>query len=176
MRTRTFVATATAVVSLAGLSALGGAGFAGATTTVGLSIADASATDTFTNNEITSAVNPTNTKNLVIFDNDYAANNGCGVNSSFDGGATWGTHSFIPHITACDDNNNPTDGKYDFSGDPAVAFGPNGNAYFACYGYLVHGTLNEVVLYTSTSTDGGRTWGSPAKVTSCDCNGVGKGA
>src|SRR3954471_8074925 len=176
MRTRTFVATATAVVSLAGLSALGGSGPAGATTTVGLSIADASATDTFTNNEITIAVNPTNTKNLVIGDNDYAANNGCGVNSSFDGGATWGTHSFIPHITAFDDANNPTDGKYDFGGDPAVAFGPSGNAYFACYGYLVHGTFNEVVLYVSTSTNGGRTWGRPAAVTSCDCNGVGKGA
>jgi hypothetical protein len=176
MRTRTLLATATAVLSLGGLAALGGGGTAGASTTIGLSIANASFTDKFTNNEITIAVNPRNTDNLVIGDNDYAANNGCGVNYSLDGGETWGTHSFIPHITRFDDNNQPTDGRYDFAGDPAVAFGPNGNAYFACYGYLVHGTFNEVVLYVSTSTDGGRTWGRPAKVTSCDCNGVGKGA
>src|SRR3954447_3931560 len=176
MRTRTLLATSTAVVSLAGLSALGGAGFAGAATTIGLSITNASQPDKFTNNEITLAVNPRNTKNLVIGDNDYAANDGCGVNSSFDGGKTWGTHSFIPHITKFDDDNNPTDGRYDFGGDPAVAFGPHGNAYFACYGYLVHGTFNEVVLYVSTSTNGGKAWGRPAAVTSCDCNGVGKGA
>jgi hypothetical protein len=176
MRTRTFLAAATAAVSLAGLSAIGGGGFAGAASTIGLSISNASATDTFTNNEITIAVNPRNTKNLVIGDNDYAANDGCGVNSSFDGGKTWGTHSFIPHITKLDDDNNRTDGNFDFAGDPAVAFGGNGNAYFACYGYGIHGSLNNVVLFVSTSTDGGKTWGRPAPVTSCDCNGVGRGA
>src|SRR3954447_21803741 len=176
MRARTLLATSTAVVSLAGLRALGGAGLAGATTGIGLSISNASQTDKFTNNEITIAVNPRNTKNLVIGDNDYGANDGCGVNSSFDGGKTWGTHSFIPHITKLDNDNNRTDGQFDFAGDPAVAFGANGTAYFACYGYAVHGSLNNVVLFVSTSTDGGRTWGRPAPVSSCDCNGVGKGA
>jgi hypothetical protein len=176
MRTRTFLALGTAVVSMAGLSAIGTGGLAGAATTVGLSISNASATDKFTNNEITIAVNPRNTKNLVIGDNDYAANNGCGVNASFDGGKTWGTHSFIPHITKFDDNNATTDGTFDFAGDPAVSFGPDGTAYFACYGYAIHGTFNNVVLFVSTSTDGGRTWGEPAPVTSCDCSGVGKGA
>ena len=174
MRTRTLLATSAAALSLVGLSALGGANVAGAS--VGVSIADASASDLFTNNEITIASNPLNPDNLVIGDNDYAANDGCGVNTSFDGGETWGTHSFIPHITKFDNDNNRTDGRYDFAGDPAVAFGPNGVAYFACYGYLIHGTFNEVVLFVSASTDGGLTWGRPAKVTSCDCNGVGKGA
>src|SRR3954471_18200774 len=176
MRIRTSLALGAAVVSLTGLTAFGAGGFAAATTTVGLSIANASASDHFTNNEITISVNPVNHRNLIIGDNDYAANNGCGVNSSFDGGATWGTHSFIPHITRSDDANNATDGIYDFAGDPAVAFGPDGKAYFACYGYLVHGTFNQVVLFVSTSTNGGRTWGRPAPVSSCDCNGVGKGA
>jgi len=176
MRTRTLLATSAALVSLAGLSALGGAGLAGATTTIGLTIANASQTDKFTNNEITIAVNPRNTKNLVIGDNDYAANDGCGVNTSFDGGKTWGTHSFIPHITNVDNDNQPTDGQFDFAGDPAVSFGPDGTAYFACYGYGVHGSLNNVVLFVSSSTDGGRTWGRPSPVTSCDCNGVGRGA
>src|SRR3954449_13476633 len=154
MRTRTLLATSTAVISLAGLTALGGGGFAGATTTIGLSIANASATDRFTNNEITIAVNPRNNNNLIIGDNDYAANDGCGVNSSFDGGKTWGTHSFIPHITGTDDNNQATDGQYDFGGDPAVSFGPRGTAYFACYGYK--GT--QAALLLSRSSDGGKTW------------------
>jgi len=163
------------MVSVGGLAALGGgASVAGAS--VGVSISNASFTDKFTNNEITIASNPLNSKNLIIGDNDYAANNGCGVNSSFDGGKTWGRHSFIPHITKFDDNNNPTDGQFDFAGDPAVAFGPNGNAYFACYGYAIHGTFNTVVLFASTSTDGGRSWGRPAAITTCDCSGVGKGA
>src|SRR5881398_57657 len=139
-RTRTGLAVATAVVSMAGLSAIGTGGLAGAATQIGVSISNASLSDKFTNNEITIAVNPTNSKNLVIGDNDYAANDGCGVNASFDGGKTWGTHSFIPHITKTDDANNATDGTFDFGGDPAVAFGPTGTAYFACYGYAVHGS------------------------------------
>lgn len=175
MRTRTALALAAALASTGGLAVVGGsAGIAGAA--VGVAISNASLTDKFTNNEITIAVNPRNTKNLVIGDNDYAANDGCGVNTSFDGGKTWGTHSFIPHITMTDDNNNPTDGQFLEGGDPAVAFGPNGNAYFACYGYGLHGSRNTVELMVSTSTDGGRSWGYPAPVTSCDCNGVGRGA
>ena len=138
MRTRTYLTIATAAVSLGGLAVLGGGSVAGAA--VGVSISNASFTDKFTNNEITIAANPRDTKNLVIGDNDYAANDGCGVNTSFDGGKTWGTHSFIPHITTLDDNNNTTDGHFDFAGDPAVAFGSNGTAYFACYGYGIHGT------------------------------------
>src|SRR3954453_17217089 len=124
MRARTLLATSTAVVSLAGLSALGGAGLAGATTQIGLSIANASQTGTITKKKITLAVNPPDSKNLVIGDNDYAANDGCGVNAAFDGGESWGTHSFIPHITKFDNDNNRTDGQFDFAGDPAVAFGP----------------------------------------------------
>jgi hypothetical protein len=175
MRTRTALALTTALASIGGLAVLGGsADVAGAA--VGVSISNASFSDKFTNNEITIAANPRNTKNLVIGDNDYAANDGCGVNASFDGGKTWGTHSFIPHITKTDDNNNATDGQFDFAGDPAVSFGPDGTAYFACYGYGIHGTFNNVVLFVSKSTDGGKTWGRPAQVTSCDCNGVGKGA
>jgi hypothetical protein len=170
MRTRTILTIGTAVLSLGGLAALGGGGVAGAAPTVAIS--NASFSDKFTNNEITIAVNPRNTQNIVVGDNDYAANDGCGVNASFDGGKTWGTHSFIPHITATDDNNQATDGQFDFGGDPAVSFGPNGTAYFACYGY----SAKDVVLFVSKSTDGGRTWGRPAQVTSCDCSGVGRGA
>jgi hypothetical protein len=174
MRARTFLTIGTAVLSLGGLAALGGGGVAGAAPTVAIS--NASQSDKFTNNEITIAVNPSNTRNIVIGDNDYAANDGCGVNYSTDGGKTWGTHSFIPHITRTDNNNQPTDGQYDFGGDPAVSFGPDGTAYFACYGYGVHGSLNNVALFVSRSTDGGKTWGRPAQVTSCDCQGVGRGA
>jgi hypothetical protein len=143
-----------------------------------VSVADASTTDLLSNNEITISHNPLNSANLVIGDNDYALNDGCGVGYSTDGGATWSAHAFIPGITRVDNSGNsyPGAGIYDFAGDPAVAFGPDGTAYFACYGYLVHGTFSKVALFVSASHDGGATWGTPHQVTSCDCSGYGKGA
>jgi hypothetical protein len=178
MRKRNSVVLAGVAVSLGGLLAVGGTTTAVADPTLGLEISNASDTDNFTNNEITLAVNPTDHDNLIIGDNDYDFNDGCGVNFSRDGGSTWGTHSFIRGITKyTNDPDVPGTGKYDFGGDPAVTFGPDGTAYFACYGYLVHGTFNEVVLYVSRSTDGGETWSArPAAVTSCQCSGEGKGA
>jgi hypothetical protein len=177
MRHRNSVVLASVTVSIAGLLALGGTPPAGADPTIGLDITNASDTYNIATNDITIAVNPTDHDNLVIGDNDYDFNDGCGVNFSRDGGETWGTHSFIPGITKyTNDPDVAGTGKYDFAGDPAVSFGPDGTAYFACYGYLIHGTFNEVILFVSRSTDGGETWSRPAAVTSCDCAGEGKGA
>jgi hypothetical protein len=125
--------------------------------------------DHFTNNEITIAHNPTNPLNVITGWNDWNRNEGCGTSRSLDGGQTWSTNSFIPGITPWDNDGNtyPGNGIYDFAGDPAVTFAPDGTAYFACYGYK-YGTaaapMGGVALFVSKSTDGGLTWGTPTKL------------
>lgn len=121
--------------------------------------------DTTAQNETPLAVNPLDSDNLLTGSNDWNYNDGCGVNASFDGGRSWTPtlpNGFVPGITKY--TNDPSvagTGAYDFGGDPAVAFGPDGTAYFACFGY--QGTPPYgVVLLLSRSTDGGRTWLSGA--------------
>jgi hypothetical protein len=117
--------------------------------------------DTTAQNETPIAVNPLDPKNLITGNNDWNYNDGCGVNASFDGGRTWTPtlpSGFIPGITRfTNDPSVPGTGSYDFGGDPAVAFGPNGTAYFACFGYQATPPY-AVVLLLSRSTNGGRTW------------------
>jgi len=112
-------------------------------------------------NETPLAVNPTNPDNLITGNNDWNLNDGCGVNASFDGGKTWTTtfpYGFIPGITKyTDDPSMPGTGFYDFGGDPAVAFGPEGTANFACFGYQATPPYG-VALLLSCSTNGGHTW------------------
>jgi hypothetical protein len=139
-----------------------------AATTVG-SVVSAS-NDSFTNNEITIAHNPTNPLNVIVGWNDWNRNEGCGVSRSLDGGQTWSTHSFIPGITPWDNAGNTYagNGTYDFAGDPAVTFAPDGTAYFSCYGYKYANAAapkGGVALFVSKSTDGGLTWGAPHKLT-----------
>jgi hypothetical protein len=136
-------------------------------------------------NETPLAVNPTDPDNLITGNNDWNYNDGCGVNASFDGGKTWTKtfpDGFLPGITRyTDDPALPGTGLYDFGGDPAVAFAPDGTAYFTCFGY--QGTPPYgVVLLLSRSTDGGRTWlaGGNAEpltlVSAFNGNGVAKGS
>src|SRR5438874_3447265 len=112
-------------------------------------------------NETPLAVNPVDPDNLITGNNDWNYNDGCGVNASFDGGKTWTTtfpKGFIPGITKY--TNDPSmagTGVYDFGGDPAVAFGPDGTAYFACFGYQATPPYG-VALLLSRSTDGGSAW------------------
>ena len=115
--------------------------------------------DTTAQNETPLAVNPANPSNLITGNNDWNYNDGCGVNATFDGGKTWTPtlpSGFIPGITAfTNDPAVPGTGSYDFGGDPAVAFSPDGRtAYFTCFGYRG----KQVALWLSKSTDGGRTW------------------
>jgi len=124
--------------------------------------------DTTAQNETPLAVNPLDPKNLLTGNNDWNYNDGCGVNASFDGGKTWTKtlpNGFIPGLTRfTNDPAVPGTGTGDFAGDPAVAFGPDGTAYFACFSY----TGKNVSLLLSRSTDGGRTWlagGSAAPLT-----------
>ncbi len=118
--------------------------------------------DTTSQNETPLAVNPANLQNLITGNNDWNYNDGCGVNASFDGGRTWTPtlpNGFIPGITKY--TNDPAvagTGVYDYAGDPAVAFSPNGHsAYFACFGYQASPPYG-VALFLSRSSDGGRTW------------------
>jgi hypothetical protein len=122
-------------------------------------------------NETPLAVNPLDPDNLITGNNDWNYNDGCGVNTSFDGGKTWTTtfpNGFIPGITKyTDDPNVDGTGVYDYGGDPAVAFDVHGTAYFACFGYQATPPYG-VALLLSRSTDGGLTWtagGSAAPLT-----------
>lgn len=149
-----------------------------AATTVG-TVTNASG-DLYTNNEITIAHSPANPLNVISGWNDWNRNEGCGVSRSLDGGQTWSTHSFIPGITPWDNDGNtyPGNGTYDFGGDPAVTFGPDGTAYFACYGYK-YGTaaapMGGVALFVSHSTDRGLTWSAPVKLSTFTGTGLGIG-
>jgi len=140
--------------------------------------------DTTAQNETPLAVNPLNPDNLLTGSNDWNYNDGCGVNTSLDGGKSW-TRSlpsgFVPGITRY--TNDPSvagTGSYDYGGDPAVAFGPDGTAYFACFGYQATNPYS-VALLVSRSTDGGITWlagGSVAPLTQAAIwqgNGISRG-
>jgi hypothetical protein len=117
--------------------------------------------DTTAQNETPLAVNPRNPQNLLTGNNDWNYNDGCGVNVSFNGGRTWTRtlpDGFLPGITKyTNDPNVDGTGAYDYGGDPAVAFGPDGTAYFACFGYQASQPYG-VALFLSRSTDGGKTW------------------
>jgi hypothetical protein len=117
--------------------------------------------DTTAQNETPIAVNPRNPLNLIVGGNDWNYNDGCAVNASLDGGRSWTRtlpSGFLPGVTQY--TNDPAvagTGRYDYGGDPAVAFGPSGVAYFACFGYQATPPYN-VALLLSRSTDGGVTW------------------
>src|SRR2546425_9009766 len=115
--------------------------------------------DTTAQNETPLAVNPANPSNMITGNNDWNYNDGCGVNATFDGGKNWTPtlpSGFIPGITQfTNDPSVPGTGPYEFGGDPAVAFSPDGGtAYFTCFGYVG----KNVALWLSRSGDGGRTW------------------
>jgi hypothetical protein len=141
--------------------------------------------DTTAQNETPLAVNPRNSQNLLTGNNDWNYNGGCGVNASFDGGKSWTKtlpNGFLPGVTRfTNDPSVPGTGFYDFGGDPAVAFGPDGTAYFACFGYQASSPFG-VVLLLSRSIDGGKTWlaGGAAQpltlVTSFTGNGKARGS
>ncbi len=117
--------------------------------------------DTTAQNETPIAVNPLNADNFITGANDWNYNDGCAVNASFDGGRTWTPtlpNGFIPALTKfTNDPAVPGTGAYDAAGDPAVAFGPDGTAYFACQAFSFTPPYG-IGMYVSRSTDGGRTW------------------
>ena len=113
-------------------------------------------------NETTIAVNPTNPNNLIAGANDYRVccdftglNDGTGwAYYSFDGGATWGNVQ-LPGLTAETGAKGQLK-KMDSAGDPVMAFGPDGSAYYANIAFSRVSPASAIVV--SVSHDGGRTW------------------
>jgi hypothetical protein len=119
-------------------------------------------------NETTIAVNPTNPNNLVAGANDYRTccdltglNDGTGfAYYSFDGGVTWSDVQ-LPGLTV------ETGGQGNFkimdsAGDPVIAFGPDGTAYYANIVFSRVSPASGIAV--SSSSDGGRTWSAPNMV------------
>lgn len=117
-------------------------------------------------NETSIAVDPKDSNHLIGSANDYQLKLSAGgtVNEtafsrahvSFDGGKTWTTYP-IPYP------------GYTSTGDPAVAFDADGNAYLTTLGFVWSQNrfccTNPDVL-VSTSTNGGKTWSNAKRVAS----------
>ena len=123
-------------------------------------------------NETTIAVNPTNPNNLIAGANDYRVccdftglNDGTGwAYYSFDGGATWGNVQ-LPGLTA-ETGASGSFKRLDTAGDPAVAFGPDGTAYYANIAFSRVAPAGGVAV--GVSKDGGRTWSEQNMVAYAD--------
>jgi hypothetical protein len=97
--------------------------------------------------ETSVAVDPLDPQTIVAGANDYSEGPPrAGVYVSRDGGATW-THGIIPGITSA---------GYQDHGDPALAFGPDGTAYYAGIAFGGPGGANA--LFLAVSHDGGSSW------------------
>jgi len=119
-------------------------------------------------NETTVAVNPTNSDNLIAAANDYrvccdftALNDATGgAYASVDGGAHW-VNAIVPGLTA-ETGGQGQFKRVDAAGDPAMAFGQDGTAYYA---NLVFSRVSPASgIAVSVSHDGGVTWGQPNMV------------
>jgi hypothetical protein len=138
--------------------------------------------DVMSQNETPIAINPANPRNMITGANDWNYNDGCAVNSSFDGGRTWSAtlpDGFIPGITKyTNDPSVPGTGVYDAGGDPTVAFSPHGKvAYFVCQAFNFTSPY-QIALLLNRSYDGGRTWqpNGLTQISTGTGNGVSKGS
>lgn len=140
--------------------------------------------DETSQNETPVAVNPLNFNNIITGANDWNYNDGCAVNATFDGGKSWTPtlpDGFLPGVTKyTNDPNVPGTGAYDAGGDPGVAFGPEGTAYYICQAFNFTPPY-QIALLVSRSNDGGRTWldgknEKLAQVSTWNGNGKSKGS
>jgi hypothetical protein len=133
-------------------------------------------------NETPLAVNPVNPDNMITGNNDWNYNDGCGVNTTVNGGATWTPtlpDGFLPGITKyTNDPAVPGDGAYDAGGDPTIAFSPDGKvAYYVCQAFNFTSPY-QIALLLNRSYDGGLTWqhSGLTQVSTFTGNGVSKGS
>jgi hypothetical protein len=140
--------------------------------------------DQTSQNETPVAVNPLNSNNIITGANDWNYNDGCAVNVTFDGGKTWTPtlpNGFVPAITKyTNDPNVPGTGAYDAAGDPSIAFGPEGTAYYVCQGFNFTPPY-QIAMLVTRSYDGGLTWldgknEKPVQVSTWNGNGKSKGS
>jgi len=177
-----------ALVAGTSLSLLLAAPFSGAAAapTIRVQVVDVSQStpsgDVLSQNETPIAINPANPANMITGANDWNYNDGCAVNTSFDGGATWTPtlpNGFVPGMTKyTNDPNVPGTGAYDAAGDPTVAFSPDGSvAYFVCQAFNFTSPF-QIALLLNRSYDGGRTWQQTGltQISTDTGNGVSKGS
>jgi hypothetical protein len=133
-------------------------------------------------NETPIAVNPANPLNMITGNNDWNDNDGCGLNTTVDGGKTWTPtvpDGFLPGVTRyTDDPAVPGDGAYDAGGDPTIAFSPDGRvAYYVCQAFDFTSPY-RIALLLNRSRDGGRTWqhSGLTQVSTFTGSGVSKGS
>lgn len=112
-------------------------------------------------NEANIVVNPTNSKNLLTSANEYRIA-GDVAYVSMDGGQTW-TNVVLPGWTFSTGGTGLF-ARMDYCGDPVIAFGPDGTAYYS--GLVCN--ENKVSFFSGVavakSVDGGMTWSPPVMV------------
>jgi len=123
--------------------------------TFGADVLADSNTNNFQRDEASITVNPLNPSNLVSVSHKVLIPTfpsfeiDCEFSSSFNGGATWGSHGVLA---------DPLFPSPSIQGDPTVATDDQGNHYYSCLGFA--GGFNNIIV--QKSTDGGVTWSNPA--------------
>jgi hypothetical protein len=106
------------------------------------------------------AVDPTDAAHLVgTWQQDRWSNggsHGIGTAVTFDGGATWATHT--PRIGRC--AGGVAGGDYQRASDPWVTFAADGTAFLSVLAF--DATTPRNAMLASRSTDGGASWSDPA--------------
>ncbi|GAB4343157.1 MAG: hypothetical protein Kow0037_31030 [Calditrichia bacterium] len=104
-------------------------------------------------NETAMAVNPADTRNIIVSMNDFSNGlSGQTIAFSKDGGLTWELRAAAK----------PASNIYYI--DPSVAFDSNGNAYIAYLAVKQGAQLKGTAIAVVKSTDGGNTWQAPVFV------------
>ncbi len=109
------------------------------------------------------AADPTDPNRLVaVWQQDRWSNGGArGLGGAYsqDGGGTW-TRTAVP-FSRCSGGNAGNGGDYERATDPWVAFAPDGTVHQIALAFNNVANGDNAIL-ASRSTDGGRTWSSPA--------------
>jgi hypothetical protein len=87
-----------------------------------------------------------------------------GTARSTDGGATWGTPSFLPGLTATSGIGGASGAPYERVSDASVAYDRRHNTWLVSSIPLEFNTLTVPTVFVSRSTDGGATWGNPVSI------------